>query len=102
MSRITLNGAQYYVEQAGDGPPLLLLHGFTGAASTWTPHAAAWAREFRTIAVDLLGHGASAAPADAARSAAERRPGDALSSTSPATRAGWAAAKCSATRPPIE
>lgn len=71
-----MNGAQYYVEQAGDGPPLLLLHGFTGAVGAWTPHAAAWASQFRTIAVDLLGHGASDAPADSARYSMERTVAD--------------------------
>ena len=51
---------------AGEGPPLLLLHGFTGAATTWAPHVAAWAPFFRCIAVDLPGHGESATPSDPA------------------------------------
>jgi 2-succinyl-6-hydroxy-2,4-cyclohexadiene-1-carboxylate synthase len=76
MSRIAVNGAQYYVEQAGEGPALLLLHGFTGAAATWAPHVAAWASQFHTIAVDLLGHGASDAPPDPARYSMEHTVGD--------------------------
>jgi len=76
MSHMVLNGAQYYVEQAGAGPPLLLLHGFTGGAGAWMPHTAVWASQFRTIAVDLLGHGASDAPADAARYSMERTVAD--------------------------
>jgi 2-succinyl-6-hydroxy-2,4-cyclohexadiene-1-carboxylate synthase len=47
---------------AGDGPPLVLLHGFTGSRATWTPLRGALARRWRTIAVDLPGHGASPAP----------------------------------------
>lgn len=47
-------------------PSLLLLHGFSGSADEWaelTPHLAPLRR---VIAVDLLGHGRSPAPADAA------------------------------------
>jgi 2-succinyl-6-hydroxy-2,4-cyclohexadiene-1-carboxylate synthase len=46
--------------------PLFLLHGFTGSAATWFPHGRL-GREFRLIAVDLLGHGATDAPQDPAR-----------------------------------
>jgi len=66
MTRIAVNGVDLNVETAGDGFPLLLLHGFTGSAATWRPLAPEWAA-FRTIAVDLIGHGASDAPADEAR-----------------------------------
>ncbi|MDQ2806975.1 MAG: 2-succinyl-6-hydroxy-2,4-cyclohexadiene-1-carboxylate synthase [Chloroflexota bacterium] len=67
MTYITANGVQYYVEQSGSGPALLLLHGFTGSAATWAPHMAAWRDRYTCVAVDLLGHGQSDAPADPAR-----------------------------------
>ena len=55
-------------EARGAGPPLLLVHGFTGCASAWPPPLrAGLERAFRVIAVDLPGHGAAAprsAPAD--------------------------------------
>ncbi|MBV9356830.1 MAG: 2-succinyl-6-hydroxy-2,4-cyclohexadiene-1-carboxylate synthase, partial [Chloroflexi bacterium] len=55
------------------GPPLLLLHGFMGSAESWAPRAAVFAaRGMRTIAVDLIGHGRSDAPADPARYGMER------------------------------
>ena len=66
MRRIAVNGVHLNVETAGNGPALLLLHGFTGSASTWTPHLDAW-RGFTTIAIDLLGHGNSDCPADPRR-----------------------------------
>ncbi|MDE3094503.1 MAG: 2-succinyl-6-hydroxy-2,4-cyclohexadiene-1-carboxylate synthase [Chloroflexota bacterium] len=66
MTRKEVGGLHLNVEASGDGPALLLLHGFTGSAATWEPFAAAWAG-FRTIAVDLIGHGASDAPADESR-----------------------------------
>ena len=53
-------------ETAGEGPAVLLLHGFTGTGATWTPFRDSWAG-FRTIAVDLLGHGSSECPDDPAR-----------------------------------
>jgi 2-succinyl-6-hydroxy-2,4-cyclohexadiene-1-carboxylate synthase len=50
------------VERAGDGPPLLLLHGFTESAAGWGPQVAAWGPFFTTLAVDLPGHGRSVSP----------------------------------------
>lgn len=58
---------------AGEGPPLLLLHGFTGTARSWSVCVDAWAGERRVIAPDLLGHGGSAAPAEAAAYELERQ-----------------------------
>ena len=37
MSRIHVDGASYQVRIGGSGPPLLLIHGFTGRASDWGP-----------------------------------------------------------------
>lgn len=75
MPRIRVNGVHLNVEVSGDGPSLLLLHGFTGSSASWTSHLDAW-RGFTTIAVDLLGHGASDAPTDAERYRMERCVGD--------------------------
>jgi len=74
--RIDVGGAELALELAGEGPPLLLLHGFTGSAETMRELADALAGEFRTIAVDLLGHGESDAPADPSRYALECAAGD--------------------------
>ncbi len=67
MTYIAANGVQYYVEQSGSGPALLLLHGFTGSAATWEPQLATWRDHYTCLAVDLLGHGGSEAPTDPAR-----------------------------------
>lgn len=45
----------------GEGAPVVLLHGFTGSAETWTPYRD-HTRGLRVIAVDLPGHGRSPAP----------------------------------------
>lgn len=60
----------------GGGSPLVLLHGFTGAASAWSGHAHALGDRWAVIAPDLLGHGATEAPIDPERYAAGRQVAD--------------------------
>jgi len=67
MARVTVDGIALDVEVRGAGPPLLLLHGFTGDAATWARRLPALAAHATTVAVDLIGHGASDAPLSAAR-----------------------------------
>lgn len=67
MPLIHVNGIDLYVETEGEGPPLLLLHGFTGSTATWRALIPAFRQSFQTIAVDLIGHGRSSAPHDADR-----------------------------------
>ncbi|HEX5499272.1 MAG TPA: 2-succinyl-6-hydroxy-2,4-cyclohexadiene-1-carboxylate synthase, partial [Thermomicrobiales bacterium] len=59
-----------------DGPPVVLLHGFTGSIRTWDGLAPELARHHQVVAVDLLGHGATDAPGDAQRYAMERATAD--------------------------
>ena len=44
---------------AGDGPPLLLLHGYFGQGRQWEPFLEAFSAHYTVIAPDLLGHGTS-------------------------------------------
>ena len=67
MARLRVADVHLNVVEAGAGRPLVLLHGFTGSAAQWASHTTAFAPSCRTIAVDLLGHGNSDAPADPAR-----------------------------------
>jgi 2-succinyl-6-hydroxy-2,4-cyclohexadiene-1-carboxylate synthase len=55
------------VEIVGSGSPLVVLHGFTGAASNWQPFFKSWGQHFEVIAPDLIGHGKTDAPTDAER-----------------------------------
>ena len=74
MTRVAVNGVHLNVQLQGEGPALLLLHGFTGSSATWMPHLSAsggW-RGFTTVAVDLLGHGDSDCPPDPRRYGMER------------------------------
>jgi pimeloyl-ACP methyl ester carboxylesterase len=53
------NGTQIYYEVTGTGEPLLLLHKFFGTADLWKPYVETYSKQFRTIAVDMMGHGRS-------------------------------------------
>jgi 2-succinyl-6-hydroxy-2,4-cyclohexadiene-1-carboxylate synthase len=61
------DGLRLHVALSGEGPPLVVLHGFTGSTETWTPLRAALEAAYTTIAVDLPGHGRSSAPDTPAR-----------------------------------
>ena len=52
----------YY--EAGQGPPVILLHGFVACAYTWRYLAPALAGTRRVFALDLKGHGLSDKPQD--------------------------------------
>ena len=67
-----VNGLNLNVEKLGSGPPLVLLHGFTGSSATWTPHLPEFSSAFTTYSVDLIGHGRSDSPSDPERYRMER------------------------------
>ena len=53
------NGTKIYYEDSGTGEPLLLLHNFFNTADSWEPYVEVYSKQFRTIAVDMMGHGRS-------------------------------------------
>ena len=56
--------ASLHVEATGEGPPLVLLHGWAMHSEMWGPLLPRLARTYRVHAVDLPGHGHSATPAE--------------------------------------
>lgn len=62
--RFVAAGVETHVLEWGSGPALVLLHGFTGSAEAMAPFAEALASRYRVVAIDLVGHGRSATPAD--------------------------------------
>lgn len=56
---IDLNGRKTHYLEKGDGPPLILLHGFNFDSYTWVANIDALAAEFKVYAPDHWGHGYS-------------------------------------------
>lgn len=67
--RITTSGAEIAVRTAGDGPPLLLLHGYPQTHVMWHRIAPALAGRFTVVLPDLRGYGQSSKPESDARHA---------------------------------
>jgi haloacetate dehalogenase len=59
---VEVGEARYFVDESGDGPPVLLLHGFPETHLCWRRVAPALATSHRVIAPDIRGYGASTAP----------------------------------------
>jgi 2-succinyl-6-hydroxy-2,4-cyclohexadiene-1-carboxylate synthase len=51
--------AALHAELVGNGPPILLAHGFTQTGRLWGPFGATLAEHHRLVQVDLPGHGGS-------------------------------------------
>ncbi|MGD9530372.1 alpha/beta fold hydrolase [Pseudonocardia sp.] len=57
-----VDGTRISAVRGGEGPPLLLLHGFPQTKAMWAGIAAALARTHTVVAADLRGYGDSAKP----------------------------------------
>jgi 2-succinyl-6-hydroxy-2,4-cyclohexadiene-1-carboxylate synthase len=69
---VKANNLAFRVLHQGSGAPLFLLHGFTGNAQSWLPVFDDLSRAHHVHAIDLIGHGNSAAPEDRSRYAYDR------------------------------
>ena len=65
LRRASTAGGELAYLDVGEGPPVVLLHGFPQSSSMWRDLAGLLAGRFRVIAPDLLGAGDSEKPADA-------------------------------------
>jgi haloacetate dehalogenase len=61
--RCVIRETTYRVVHGGDGPPVLLLHGFPETRVCWEAIAARLAGDHRVVAPDLRGYGETRAPA---------------------------------------
>ncbi|MBK9715898.1 MAG: alpha/beta hydrolase [Kouleothrix sp.] len=59
--RIRVAHANIAYQVAGDGPPLVLIHGLSGSSRWWERNIPALAQRYRVHVVDLIGFGASRA-----------------------------------------
>ena len=62
MPLAAINGLNLYYEEAGSGPPLLLIAGLSGTTLGWAMLLPALAAHFRVITFDNRGAGRSSAP----------------------------------------
>ena len=64
MPGINRDGVNIYYEVHGEGPPLLLTHGYSSTSAMWHGQVDALAREHKLILWDMRGHGQSDYPDD--------------------------------------
>jgi 2-hydroxymuconate-semialdehyde hydrolase len=62
--RLIVSGGELAFVDVGEGPPVLLLHGFPTSSFLWRREVWLLAQRMRVIAPDLLGYGQSDRPAD--------------------------------------
>lgn len=65
MPTATVNGVRLCYEDVGEGPALLLLHGYTGSHRDWAAQVPVLSQRYRVIALDQRGHADSEAPSSA-------------------------------------
>ncbi|MCX7898984.1 MAG: alpha/beta hydrolase [Methylocystis sp.] len=70
---IDFGAGRIFARSGGEGPPVLLLHGFAQTHVAWRKIAPALARRFSIVAMDLRGYGGSDAPASAMGEAYSKR-----------------------------
>jgi pimeloyl-ACP methyl ester carboxylesterase len=64
MPTVTVDGARIYVEEQGEGEPVLLIHGLGSSTRDWFAQVPHLATRYRVILLDLRGHGQSDTPDD--------------------------------------
>lgn len=67
MPDVVVNGVRLHYDEAGSGPPVVLIHAFPVGRRMWEPQMASLATRHRVIAYDVRGFGLSEAPTEAGR-----------------------------------
>ena len=66
MPKINRNGVNIHYEVHGDGPPLILTHGYSSTSAMWNGQVEALSKHHKLILWDMRGHGQSDYPDDPA------------------------------------
>ncbi len=66
MAYVTRDGVRLYYEDHGEGPAILLSHGYGATSQMWQDQVAVFKNKYRIIVWDLRGHGESDYPDDPA------------------------------------
>jgi pimeloyl-ACP methyl ester carboxylesterase len=64
MAFLDRDGVRIFYEVHGNGPAILLTHGFSATSAMWRPQVASLSREHTLIVWDMRGHGLSDYPDD--------------------------------------
>ncbi|MFX0032926.1 MAG: alpha/beta fold hydrolase [Candidatus Hodarchaeota archaeon] len=62
MSKEKVNDIEMYYELAGEGDPLLLIHGLGSSTRDWEYQVPVFSQKYQVITIDLRGHGKSDKP----------------------------------------
>jgi len=60
--RVVENGIKQHYVEAGEGPPVILLHGFPETWYAWRHQIPPLGEQYRLIVPDLRGYGATESP----------------------------------------
>jgi pimeloyl-ACP methyl ester carboxylesterase len=67
MPKLNRDGVELYYEVHGDGPPVLLTHGYSASADMWAGQIAPFSKHYKLITWDMRGHGRTDYPDDPAK-----------------------------------
>jgi len=59
MPKIAVNGIEINYHEEGTSYPLILIHGLSDDSTLWIPLMSEFSEYYRTIALDVRGHGYS-------------------------------------------
>ena len=66
MATLNRDGVNLYYEVHGQGPTILLTHGYSATSQMWAGQVEALSKDHRLVTWDMRGHGRSDSPDDAA------------------------------------
>jgi pimeloyl-ACP methyl ester carboxylesterase len=76
MPKLNRDGVEIYYEVHGEGPVILLTHGYSSTSGMWKGQIDALSADHRLVVWDMRGHGQSDYPADQAAYSEEATVGD--------------------------
>jgi len=76
MSMLDRDGVRLYYEVHGQGPALILTHGYSATGEMWAGQVGRLAKHFKVVTWDMRGHGRSDYPEDQAAYSEEATVGD--------------------------
>src|SRR5437899_4334705 len=76
MPKLNRDGVNIYYEVHGDGPPLILTHGYSSTSAMWQGQVATLSRHHKLVLWDMRGHGQSDYPENPAAYSEQLTVGD--------------------------